>query len=842
MAGRIGCLRAAARSRLKIGLRLGLARLAVLLLLAALAMPALGVAAHAQGTTTPATTPATATERAPAIDYAQWERQAWVAEALLDDGGVSDARLNDLRARVVKWRESFQTAQNTIPARIAVLKGQLDTLGPAPAEGETEPAEIAARRAELTAAIAQEQAPALRAAEAFGRAGGIIQQIDLQLRERKASALLHLSPSPLRPSSWAAAFGEAGAWARAASAETHGRLQALSTDYLHTHLPGVAGLVLLALLLLGLSRHWAETLPERLGPRVAPNAREAAAFLTSLLQILLPYAGIRVVVAAIEASALTGAHLQPLLAVLPRAALTWLIGRWVVAKLFPLDPVAPVKLRLREVGTRLMRRYGMALALLLGLFSLVAPAVLPLGGLRALGAAGIAPRQGFSEAAAAVWHLPLVLLASLLLFRLGTVLLRSLTNQRSEQVAYRYRIAAGIGTLSRIIALAAPLMALAGHVSMANSLLWPWLDTLGLMGLVLLAQKFIDDLWILVKGGEERARKALAPVLIGFALVVGALPLLALIWGAQPSDLAEGWMRMRGGLRMGGITISPMAMLTFAIVFAVIYLLTRMVQAAFSASILPKTRLDPGAQNAVVSGLGYVGIFLAALLAITSAGIDLSSLAIVAGALSVGIGFGLQNIVSNFVSGIILLIERPVAVGDWIQVGDQQGTVRRISVRSTVIQTFDRADVIVPNSDLISGTVTNVTRRNLQGRVIVPLTVGFDSDTRAVERLLLSIAEDQPLVLVNPPPSVVFSGFGANGLQFELRAILSDITQGLGVGTEIRHEIVRRCREEHIEIPGSTHAVLVRNPEAAPDAAAAQAAAGAAAAAATQQAADAGGS
>src|SRR5690606_23085765 len=110
---------------------------------------------------------------------------------------------------------------------IAVLKGQLDTLGPAPAEGETEPAEIAARRAELTAAIAQEQAPALRAAEAFGRAGGIIQQIDLQLRERKASALLHLSPSPLRPSSWAAAFGEAGAWARAASAETHGRLQAL---------------------------------------------------------------------------------------------------------------------------------------------------------------------------------------------------------------------------------------------------------------------------------------------------------------------------------------------------------------------------------------------------------------------------------------------------------------------------------------------------------------------------------------------------------------------------------------------------------------------------------------
>src|SRR5690606_27128955 len=226
------------------------------------------------------------------------------------------------------------------------------------------------------------------------------------------------------------------------------------------------------------------------------------------------------------------------------------------------------------------------------------------------------------------------LLAALLLFRLGTVLRRSLTNQRSEQVAYRYRIAASIGTISRAIAIAVPLMALTGYVAAANSLLWPWLDTLGLMGLVLLAQKFIDDLWILVKGGEERAQKALAPVLIGFALVLATLPLLALIWGARPSDLGEAWMQLRGGLRVGGITISPLAMLTFVIVFTVGYFIARMVQATFSASILPKTRLGQAAQNAVVSGLGDLGIFRAALLAITAAGIDLSNLAIVAGALS----------------------------------------------------------------------------------------------------------------------------------------------------------------------------------------------------------------
>ncbi|MFI0395932.1 DUF3772 domain-containing protein [Paracoccus jiaweipingae] len=749
----------------------------------------------------------------PQVDYARWEKLAGQVETVLEGGSAPDGRLETMRADVVKWRDKFQSAKGTNAPRIATLNDQIKALGPAPKEGEAEAEDIAARRKELNEQLSKAQAPRLAAVEAFSRADAIVQQIDKQLRDRQAMALMRLSPSPLNPVNWPSAWQAARDIGKGLVDEQTQRAGRKGwDDALKSNGPAIGGLLLGALLLLTVGRRWVDTLPGRLSKRASDSSRAAVDFLVSLIQIVLPMAGVVLGVIALSLTGLFGQWGEPLLFALPVAAVTIFLGRWLISRVFPRHDDGDLPLPLPTPRRIEARYHAFILTLLLALYDFLTNSILPVAGLRLVPEDDLIPYR-VADMASAVIFFPLICVAALVLFRLGQILRRTSRHVDSESVSYRVRLVSFVGGFAVLSALVAPVLAAIGYVSAANAILWPVIMSLGLIGILIVLQDFIADLYVMLRRGKEGAREALAPVLIGFALVLLSLPVFALIWGARPADIQEFWAQFQQGVVLGGIRLSPGKVLTFIIVFFLGLTVTRLVQGAFRSSILPKTRLDDGAQNAAISGLGYLGMFLAAMLAITSAGIDLSSLAIVAGALSVGIGFGMQNIVSNFVSGIILLIERPVTVGDWIDAGGRQGIVKRIAVRSTRIQTFDKTEVIVPNSDLITQAVTNWTRGSLTGRIIVQVSVAYGSDTRQVADILMRVAEDQPTVLINPAPTVLFTGFGADGLDFEVRCIVSDINGGLGVQSEIRHQIYAQLNDAGIEIPFAQRDLRLRNPE-----------------------------
>ncbi len=290
-------------------------------------------------------------------------------------------------------------------------------------------------------------------------------------------------------------------------------------------------------------------------------------------------------------------------------------------------------------------------------------------------------------------------------------------------------------------------------------------------------------------------------LVIGLVVILVGLPLILLQWGFRVEEIGTWLLTSVRGFRIGSVTISLTSIAFAILIFALGLVGTRALQRWLDSAVLERGRVDAGVRNSIRTITGYVGLVLVALMALSVAGVNFASLAFVAGALSVGIGFGLQNVVSNFVSGLILLAERPFRVGDIVETGTTLGTIQKISVRSTTIETFTRQSVIVPNSDLINGVVSNWTLGDRNARADIPVGVAYSADPRRVEALLLDIAQGHPLVMEDPPPMVAFIGFGASSLDFELRAYIANVSDKIPTTNELAYRIYERLKAEDIEIP-----------------------------------------
>jgi potassium efflux system protein len=395
------------------------------------------------------------------------------------------------------------------------------------------------------------------------------------------------------------------------------------------------------------------------------------------------------------------------------------------------------------------------------------------------------------------------------------ILLTPLDGQHQERMpSLRWLTALRIPIWTTVAAIV--VCALGGYLALSRFLAQQLIVTGSILSFVYLQLLWVDGLmhglgddsaatglWLKERAGlEQRRRKQLVlPIglVLKFAVLVFSVPLILLQWGYRWPDIYD-WYSQFFGFHIGNTQVSFGVLLASIIVFGLAYAAARVFQGWLDAHVLKPAGISGGVRDSIRIGVGYVGIVIAALAAFSYAGFNLSNLAILAGAFSVGIGFGLQSVVNNFVSGLILLAERPIKVGDLVVVGGEEGYVRKISVRSTEVETSERARVLIPNSYFITEKVKNWTLRDNTRRIVIPVNVSYGCDPRKVMATLLKVAKDNPDVMTTPVPSVDFD-FGADSLNFKLYAFVYDLNKGGSTSTDLRIAILDAFNEAGIAMP-----------------------------------------
>ena len=357
------------------------------------------------------------------------------------------------------------------------------------------------------------------------------------------------------------------------------------------------------------------------------------------------------------------------------------------------------------------------------------------------------------------------------------------------------------------------LVAISGYPFLSAFILNRIIMTFILLGFLFIIRKAFEEIMhrvLLMRFWAKTfrvKRKILSKLNFWISLVVDplfvllAIYMILALWGVSVEILNHGIYKIFTGFNIGGVKISLLSIFLGIIIFFIAVNIVRALKRRLAGNVLSKMDIDEGIKASLESGFGSVGYVLSALLAIAIMGGDLGNLALIAGALSVGIGLGLQNVVNNFVSGIVILFERPIKVGDWVSINGEEGRVKQINIRATEVETFKKTSLIIPNANILSTTVTNLTHSDNSSRMSINVGVAYGSDTRRVAEILLECAEAHKRVLKKPAPSVIFKDFGPSSLDFELRCYTSDIWTGWIIPSDLRFEIDRRFREEGIEIP-----------------------------------------
>lgn len=717
-----------------------------------------------------------------------------------------------------RYREILRTVQALVAEanalrtaeqqQTAPLRAQLNQLGAPPAEGAPpEDADIAATRARLSEEIGKSQARVKRAELAITRVQAIENAIGRREQQITQRKLAVQGPMPWSPATWQAALAEDDVIYKKIQPSAVQWWRSLQIAKLGWVAIGIGmGIIVLAGILAFPVRRWVLA---KWGPRPEMDApsyghRIIAAVASTIALILLPtlaVAALYIVFVVTLPPEFDSAFPIFVWASVGSLVLFFVVSGLAVAALSPELPawrIVPVPAKgAAKLGRKVVAGAGLLLLVSIAANAVSSPTTLQ-------------PSANFVSI--------LALVASIVTVSVFLPCLRA--KYWISDTHFRSRLSWIVRTLSAFVMIAALVAALTGFSSLAGDLLSALFRSALLIGGALLlrevigesirafmtpGRRFYDRLSRVTGLSPETGRRLTFWMRFAADVVVWPPVIYGVLIACKISaTLLNAWLvRFFTQIQLGDMNLSlvdvAIAILTVVLGLLVVGGLKRWVR----ERVMPNTQLDLGMQNSIATGIGYFGGLIVIMIAIMVLGIDFSSIALVAGALSVGIGFGLRTVVENFVAGLLLLIERPIKTGDWIVVSGTEGIVKSISVRSTEIETFDRASVIVPNSALIASPVTNWTHKNRIARVIVKLSVPTGTDARQTERILLGCVSEAEHVMKHPAPSVIFRAIGQEKLDFELRCFVSDTDYYLPTLSAVNFAIDAAMRKERIQPVGA---------------------------------------